>query len=105
MIGKARMNNLHYINYTADQLAEDENFWRWVLRESNSMDAFWTEFCEKYPEKKKDVEEARQRVHELNTPTHVLPESSVRSIWERVQEDIGTDNQEAEKDALQVNRE
>ncbi|MHA6247164.1 hypothetical protein ACXYMU_04450 [Pontibacter sp. CAU 1760] len=77
-----------YKGYTAEQFAEDEAFWLWVLGEDKALNAAWDDFLRAHPEQAACMEEARGYVLELNGLQHTLPESKSQALFDKIQHSI-----------------
>jgi transmembrane sensor len=51
-----------YLSFSAEELARDDFFVRWVLYTDVDSEAFWREWIETFPHKRDDVDMARQMV-------------------------------------------
>jgi hypothetical protein len=94
-----------YSEYTAEELAMENLFIRWVrFPEDPSIKVFWENWVLKYPEMSGTVEEARMLVINA-TETQVEPMNpvEVNSLWGRIRNslDIMGDN-DAQADRLGV---
>ncbi|GAB3529474.1 hypothetical protein GCM10027443_08840 [Pontibacter brevis] len=78
------MMNLKYTHYTAEEFADDKEFWLWVLEEDAAQDVFWNNFLREHPGKAKEVERARQMVLQVNNRELKLEEKKVDALWERI---------------------
>lgn len=79
---------MNYYQFTAEDLAADDDFKAWVCAPTPETEAFWGGFLREFPERYYQVEEARllvtglQRVESLGT----LGESErVEALWQRIE--------------------
>jgi ferric-dicitrate binding protein FerR (iron transport regulator) len=49
---------MKYMHYSAEDLALDESFQKWVLDSDEKEDQFWTEWMKNNPERKKEIDKA-----------------------------------------------
>lgn len=77
--------HLNYKRYSAEEFAEDEKFWLWVIEDDAAQDAFWRQYIAQNPEKAKEVEQAKEMVLQLNAANHRLADKKVNLIWEKIQ--------------------
>lgn len=75
-----------YTQYTAEELAVENLFIRWVKCPTDaSLSAYWENWVKKFPEKQQTVTIARQLVQEASKePDDSLANDEVKSLWERI---------------------
>ncbi|MFD3001996.1 hypothetical protein ACFS7Z_16610 [Pontibacter toksunensis] len=77
--------NLNYERYLAEEFAEDEKFWLWVIEDDAAQDAFWRQYIAQNTEKAKEVEQAKEMVLQINAANHRLADKKVNLLWEKIQ--------------------
>ncbi|WP_128546120.1 FecR family protein [Larkinella soli] len=80
----------HFSAYTAEELAADELFTRWVQHPDDAeVSAFWEGWLTHHPYKTEEVEEARELVMTASRPaTRGLEGDEVVSLWGRIRSSI-----------------
>lgn len=79
-----------YTQYTAEELAVENLFIRWVKNpDDTSISAYWEGWIKKFPEKVKTVNIARQLVLEASgLPNDSLTNDEVKSLWGRIRNSV-----------------
>lgn len=75
-----------YLKFSASDLAKDEYFQSWVHQPGNESDAFWRAFRSSYPEKAKDLDEAREILTSINSPVYTMSPENVSALWTKIQD-------------------
>lgn len=77
---------MHYSNYSVDDLVADEFFQQWVFHPDEENDPLWQRWLANHPEKKAEVEQARQFLLKIKQKdTLVFQERQIGRIWERIE--------------------
>lgn len=82
-----------YLTYTAEDLASDEDFLRWVKHPERypDLESFWKEWLSRHPEKQELVEEARCLVLAVLADDQFFPGAiKQKEIWDRIQASTDT---------------
>ena len=82
-----------YQHYSAAQLAEIEDFIKWVKypEQFQEIDLFWRNWLLQHPQKKDEVEEARNIIFALsNDEGSYDVEDRQKALWSRIQESVNT---------------
>ncbi len=91
-VGQLFLNKIpmkDYVNYDAEDFAQDDFFVYWVKSTSISAETFWQNWLETYPFKRTDVENARQLVLiTQNMPEAPVSDSEISVIKESIFERI-----------------
>jgi transmembrane sensor len=74
-----------YKFYAANDFANDEAFWLWVVEQDPEQARFWLNFIQENPGKKAEIEKARLLVLEFNRPEEDLPDKKVKNLWHRIE--------------------
>lgn len=77
-----------YLTYSAEDLACDEDFLRWIKYPGNhpELDAFWKKWLQQHPYKQEVVEEARYLVLAVIAEDQYFPgEIKQQELWNRIQ--------------------
>ena len=72
------MNDRKYIAYTTEKFVLDDDFMHWVLHPDEESDRFWEEFLLRYPEKKKEIEEAVYIIRSIRAVEPVVPSRKLK---------------------------
>ncbi|MGB3586925.1 MAG: FecR domain-containing protein [Tunicatimonas sp.] len=79
-----------YLNYRADELAQDESFQQWVFRTDSDAISFWTNWVALYPERLSEVKQAREIVLTLGLPAssedNFRLSKMKQAIWSQIAE-------------------
>lgn len=75
---------LKYLHYRAKDFANDAFFWSWVTEPNAESKTFWESFVKENPSKKKEIEQAREIVWQLNRMQYQLREEKVAHIWNKI---------------------
>ncbi len=86
----ALVNMKPYTQYTAEELAVENLFIRWVkYPDDTSVSAYWEGWVKKFPEKVKTVDMARQLVLQASeTPAESLTTDEVKGLWGRIRNSV-----------------
>src|SRR5690349_7314181 len=77
-----------YHNFTAEDLACDEDFLNWVKHPGNypHLESFWNQWLLEHPERREVVEEARYLVLTVLSEDQFFPDAmKQRDVWTRIQ--------------------
>lgn len=74
---------LRFIKYSVEELADNERFRAWVLKEENNQE--WEMFIEDNPEFRIKANKARELVLLLHDTTDVLDEGDVSEMWQNIE--------------------
>lgn len=79
-----------YTQYSAEELAVENLFIRWVKNpEDTSVSAYWEGWIKKFPGKVKTVAIARQLVLQASeAPVETLSNDEVKSLWGRIRDSV-----------------
>ena len=79
-----------YSEYSAEELAMENLFIRWVRFPTDPpIRSFWENWMQKYPNKKRTVDEARELVLITSDwKTESLSNQDVNSIWDRIKSSL-----------------
>ncbi|MDJ1472700.1 FecR domain-containing protein [Cytophagaceae bacterium DM2B3-1] len=75
---------MDYLHYTALDFALDEHFQKWILCPDEETDLFWDRWQLQHPEKKIELEEARQTIHALQFKTDLLLEEQRHRMFQNI---------------------
>lgn len=78
---------MDYTTFTAEQLATDPFFVRWVRKEDDETIAFWTHWLEQHPEKHGEADLARSLVLTWQPRPVVPPAGAAEEVWARIEQD------------------
>lgn len=79
-----------YTQYTAEELAAENLFIRWVRNpDDKSVSRYWEGWVKKFPEKQKTVSVARQLVLKASeAPAETLSNDEVKTLWGRIKNSV-----------------
>lgn len=78
-----------YVAYTFFEWLEDDYFRQWVRTPSSESDAFFNVLRTWYPEKERDLTDARLLLCLLFRPNvDALPEAEAGALWHRIKRNI-----------------
>lgn len=75
---------MDYIHYTIIDFAQEESFLRWVKYADPEATAFWTDWLAAHPERRSDLEAARQLVLGLKVQEIDPTPAGVDALWDRI---------------------
>lgn len=75
-----------YSRYKAADFLDDEYFIQWLIKPDNEQELFWSDFIEKYPSQKAEVDEARLIFGMLQPDQEHLSLDETYGIWNKVLE-------------------
>jgi transmembrane sensor len=84
---------MNYINYQVEDFVLDPKFQQWVYLPNQETNRFWTAFMAKNPEKKPDVESARNILLTFQLDKHTLSPLDVRELKLAIHEKISEADQ------------
>lgn len=67
----------------------DEYFQLWVSSSSTECNEFWQSWLESHPDKKQELDDAREFLTQITLPNYRLSQASVASLWRKIQLDTG----------------
>lgn len=73
-----------YLTYTAEELAQETDFIRWVRATDTSQSASWEAWLESHPEQVEKVAEARALVEAVQWPIPKLTDSQKANMWDAI---------------------
>ncbi|GAB4021353.1 FecR family protein [Spirosoma koreense] len=84
---------MEYTNYSAEELAADSDFRRWVMQPDPSTDQFWIGLLQKHPQQVATVVRAIQLVQQLNRATEpgellATDADQLEAIWQNLRSRI-----------------
>ena len=79
------MKSKQYINYTTEDFILDSEFMNWVLHPNMEKDRFWSEFLQKYPEKKEQVKEAVKYIKALLVVEPSVSMTALENIYQNIE--------------------
>jgi transmembrane sensor len=79
---------MRYSEFTSEDFIMDELFKKWVLRPDPASNEFWEKWLSENPDKKKDIEEARQFIQGLNFKNHYPGYDVYLKQWEKLNHSI-----------------
>lgn len=71
------MAHKSYEDYTVEDFITDESFINWVVNPESIHQHFWESWVAQHPERRKDIEEARQFIRSMGFETHRLSAAEV----------------------------
>lgn len=74
-----------YTTYSAEELAAEPAFFRWVKEIEPEQQAFWEDWVERHPDKQELVEEARKLVLAMDFEEATLSDKQVKAMWQRLE--------------------
>src|SRR6266705_232863 len=80
----------HYTDYSAKDFALDEIFQKWVLYPNDQSDRFWSQFLEKHPFKKTEVDEAVELVQLSGLSSDTQANEAYLQVWAKLQANAKT---------------
>lgn len=75
-----------YATFSTQDFVLDEFFQRWIIEPDELTDSFWKAWLRQYPEKQREISEARSIVSALSFNDHSLSDKEIAGIWERIQQ-------------------
>jgi transmembrane sensor len=92
----------HYVDYSAEELAQDDFFIEWVKYNNIRTETIWQNWLETYPFKRNEVEIARQIIlYTLNLPTPEVTDSEINelkaSIFDTLETRVSDEQQQVRK--------
>lgn len=79
---------MNYFEYSVEDFTLDESFCKWILYQED--DSFWSNFLRHHPDKKDEIQQARQIVLTLSRQEHSLSESEHENLRLRIHQQIDT---------------
>jgi transmembrane sensor len=78
---------MNYPDFSIIEFVLNDDFFLWVVNPDPDLDKFWHEWLEQYPHKRKEVEEARRWVLQLNAKFNKvevkeMPQKEL--LWQRI---------------------
>jgi ferric-dicitrate binding protein FerR (iron transport regulator) len=77
---------MRYSNYSAEDLALDDTFRRWVLNPDDESVQFWNRWLENNPHKEEDIHKAMQLVKLAGLRTDNEVTTAFLDVWEKIKE-------------------
>lgn len=73
---------MDFSSFEPEDFAADEYFSEWVLNPGSESDAFWIDWIERHPEKRKDIDQARQIVLMARSDQNGFPsDGTIERLW------------------------
>ncbi len=73
---------MDFSSFEPEDFAANESFSEWVLNPDSGSDAFWIDWIERHPKKRKDIEQARQIVLMARSDQSDLPsDGTIERLW------------------------
>ncbi|MBO9637594.1 MAG: FecR domain-containing protein [Siphonobacter aquaeclarae] len=82
---------MDYSRFTAEQLATDPFFVRWVRKEDDETRLFWNDWLERHPERREEAELARALVLTWRPKPVLPPPGAAETVWAGIQRDTAPD--------------
>ena len=79
---------MNYIRYTAEELAQDDLFRRWVLQPDSETDLFWTDFLRQHPHKQPVVVTAKALLKAVERMAVVPTQEQGHRMWMAIEDRI-----------------
>lgn len=76
---------MDYKDFTANDFALDNYFNEWAKSPTPENSHFWESWLSEHPEKRDEIEIAREIIYAINSPTPQLSQDSSRLLWENIQ--------------------
>ncbi|MFC5410767.1 FecR family protein [Larkinella bovis] len=76
---------MDYSQFTADDFIKDELFQDWILQPNRQNKLFWENWLANNPDRKPEVEKARNILLSIEFTPRALPEARVKALWDRIQ--------------------
>lgn len=76
-----------YEKYSVHDFVLDEYFQLWVVSSNAECNNFWQSWLENHPEKKQEVDDAREFLKQITLPNYHLSQANVASLWRKIQLD------------------
>jgi ferric-dicitrate binding protein FerR (iron transport regulator) len=77
---------MRYSNYSAEDLALDDSFRKWVLNPDNETVHFWNRWLESNPHRKEDIHQAKRLVKLAGLPADNEMATAFLDVWEKIKE-------------------
>lgn len=94
------MNN--YIRFTAEELAQDDLFRRWVHQPDSETNLFWTDFLQQNPDRQPVVVSAKALLKAVERLTVVPTQEQGRRMWVTIEDRIRDDRAQVETEEPRV---
>jgi len=78
-----------YEKYSVHDFVLDEYFQLWVTSSNAVCNDFWQSWLESHPDKKQELEDAREFLKQITLPNYHLSQANVESLWRKIQLDTG----------------
>jgi len=78
-----------YEKYSVHDFVLDEYFQSWVFVASTECNEFWHSWQQTHPDKKQELEDAREFLKQITLPNYSLSQADVVSLWRKIQLDTG----------------
>lgn len=79
---------MKYTEYTAKDFVMDEFFKKWVVKPTPELGSFWESWLLQHPEKKAEIEKARQIILLINFKSDEPSIEEFNKSWERINREI-----------------
>lgn len=73
-----------YRHYSVEDFVNEQSFWAWALGEGKVECNFWQQFLTDNPDKAEEIEQAKRRIEELNSPQFRLMENRAQALWSKI---------------------
>lgn len=85
---------MRYSNYSAEDLALDDSFRKWVLNPDDETIHFWNRWLESNPHKQEDIHKAKQLVKLAGLRTDNEMTTAFLDVWEKIKENAEQSTQQ-----------
>ena len=75
---------MNYSQFKIEDFVSDEYFRQWVLKPDHKNKKFWTEWLERNPSKKNEIEQAKKIVSQFEFNTYRPSQEDVASVWDNI---------------------
>ena len=75
---------MNYSKFKIEDFVSDEYFRQWVLKPSPKNKKFWTEWLERNPSKKNEIEQSKKIVSQFEFNTYQPSQEDVKSVWDNI---------------------
>ncbi|WP_339751511.1 FecR family protein [Algoriphagus aquimarinus] len=91
-------------NFSAEDFVLDSDFREWILYPNNQRNVRWELYLEKYPDRIKEIQIARELVLNLPKTDHQIKEDEIASLWTKIDAKLVDQvSEDSEKSAIPIN--
>nr|WKN37992.1 FecR domain-containing protein [Tunicatimonas sp. TK19036] len=75
---------MNYQNYNTEDFLLDKNFRDWVENPDEDLNSFWNQYLQDHPEKREEVDQAREILQKMKFKKHTLSTNEVDGVWNNI---------------------